>query len=203
MEEEFNIVGAGNTKIDQAWLLAVAEAGELDAVDPEGLEPLPYGAAIRFNGDPDVSGSPYFLPPEGTRCRGTAYVRAGDGSYVITTEGKRLRRPCRNWPVAGGSGVCLIHGGGTQTAIAAAKMRLLSSADAVVGMLVKIALDKKMDAKVRVAACNSILDRIGVRAGVNVTVEAKPWQDLLKRLDADGSLSAAAPDEEGEGDDGS
>jgi hypothetical protein len=182
---EIETSGTGNTRIDREFLAGALAAGELEAIDPDGPDALPFEAMVRYNGDPDVQGSPFFTPPEGQRCKGTAFVRDGTGSYIMATNGKRLRRPCNRWPVRGGTGVCLVHGGGTQKAIAMAKMRLLSAADAVTGSLIKIALDEKMEPKVRVAACNSILDRVGVKAGVDVSVEVKPWQDLLNKLDKD------------------
>lgn len=186
---EIETSGDGNTAIDREFLRKAMAAGQLEAIDPEGPDALPFEAMVRYNGDPDVQGSPYFIPPEGGRCKGTAFVRDGSGSYIMATNGKRLRRPCNRWPVKGGAGVCIVHGGGTSKALAMAKMRLLSAADAVTGSLIKIALDEKMEPKVRVAACNSILDRVGVKAGIDVTVEVKPWQDLLNRLDKNASAA--------------
>jgi hypothetical protein len=189
--------GPGNRIHDQRWIADAEAAGELEIIDPDGPDALPFGAAIRYNGDSDVDGSPYFNPPEGKRCKGHAYVRDAEGRYIIGPDGKRLLRPCLFWPVKGGTGVCIKHGGGSAVAMSAAKLRLLSATDAVIGTIIKIALDEKMDPKVRVAACNSILDRVGIRAGVDVSVSVKPWQDLLKRLDSAGS-SPSSPTIEGD-----
>jgi hypothetical protein len=182
MADDSLIYGSGNIKFDQKWLQRAEDAGMLEVIDPDSPDAPPDGARMRFNGDPNAEGSPWVIPPEGGRCRGKAYLRDGEGNYVYDEKGRRIRRPCLNWPIKGGP-VCIPHGGGVPRVLAAAKMRLLESADVVTAALVKMATDNTIDPKARIQACNSILDRIGVKAGVDVTVEVKPWQDLLQKLE--------------------
>lgn len=178
--------GAGNIARDADWIDRAINAGELEVIDPEGDDALPFGARMRYTGDPEAEGSPWQIPPDGARCKGKSYIRDSEGAYIIGPDGQRLRRPCLQWPIKGGS-VCTRHGGGVPRVLEAAKRRLLESADVVTGALVRMATDPKVAPKDRISACNSILDRIGVKAGVDVSVEVKPWQDLLNKLERDHS----------------
>lgn len=184
----------GNTAHDQRWLAAVEEAGKLEILDDDApVDALPFGARMRFDGDPRNEGSPFHLPQEGQRCKGKAYVRDAGGHYVLDKDDRRIYRQCMNWPIRGGA-VCIKHGGGIPRVLQAAKMRLLASADIVTGSLIHMATDSKVSAKERIQACNSILDRVGVKAGVDVTVEVKPWQDLLQSLQKQAGAELAPAD---------
>lgn len=181
------IVGDGrskNSRRDQDWLFDMRDQGKLKVLEPDGDDETPYGAMVQWDGNPDTEGSPYQIPGPTHGCKGHSYVRDGEGRYILDENNKRLTRPCGKWPIKGGS-VCNKHGGGTPAIIAAAKLRLLNAADAITGALVSVALDKNVPHKDRIAAMNSVLDRIGVKSGVDVTVEIKPWQDLLKQLEAE------------------
>ncbi len=180
--------GSGNVKRDQQWLQIVEEAGMLEPIEDDGND-IPYGARMRFTGDPYAEGSPWQIPPEGGRCRGKARVRDAEGNYVLGPDMEPILRPCDKWPIRGAA-VCTAHGGSTEKVMMAAKMRLLAAADAITGALIHMAMDNKVPARDRITACNSILDRIGLTPGINVEVEVKPWQALLDRLQKQSGASA-------------
>jgi hypothetical protein len=76
---------------------------------------------------------------------------------------RRNGTPCRKYAIQGGT-VCRLHGGSALQVIAAAKLRLALSADAVTARLVKIALSKRTKDADVIAAAKDPLDRAGVRA---------------------------------------
>lgn len=171
--------GRGNIDQDEAFLQWMEKNQVLEVLDPKESEELPFAAKLRFNGDADDEGSPWQIPPPGKRCAGRSFVRDKDGDYVIDESGKRLTRPCYIWPILGGK-VCIKHGGGVHRVKAAALERLVSALDAASGELIKIAMDQEVDPKVRVQAINSIMDRTGVRTGVEVDIRDPGYVDVLR-----------------------
>ena len=96
-------------------------------------------------------------------------------------EGTLLTRPCALAPMKG-SVVCHAHGGLTPGGRKVAQQRLDAAAGAVVSRLVGIALNPSTLDEVAIRAINSILDRAGVRAGVDISVETPEWQSMLKEM---------------------
>lgn len=189
--------GTGNTPADEAYIqwMELAENGGLEVLDLKAQEEeLPFPAKIRWDGDNDDDDSPWKIPPPGRRCRGTAYVRDADGDYVVDRNNVRLTRPCWRHPIKGAT-VCLAHGGGVARVRRAAIERLASSLDAVTGALIKIALNENAADKDRISAINSIMDRVGVRGGVEVDIKDPGYLKVLADL-------FDAPGEDGQEDDG-
>lgn len=172
----------GNIPADDAFIEWMQEHGKLEVYDP-GTDDnaLPFAAKIRYTGKRDDEGSPWLIPPNSKRCNGRAYVRDDDGDYIVDLDGERIMRPCYNWPMRGMT-VCLYHGGGVQRVKRKAVERLVSALDAASGALIKIALDEKVDPKVRIQAIKEIMDRVGVRGGVEVDVQAPGYLDVLRDL---------------------
>ena len=79
----------------------------------------------------------------------------------LCTANRHDGQPCRA-PAIKGHRVCNRHGGQLPSVKAAAQRRLLEAADPAAASLVRIALDKGLDSRVRLAAINSVLDRAGV-----------------------------------------
>lgn len=171
--------GVGNTKKDQAYIEWMELEGKgLEVIDPQE-EGLPFAAKLMYAGDGDSDDSPWKIPPPGKRCNGRAYVRDEDGDYIVDKNRNRIMRPCWNWPIRGGK-VCLFHGGGVVRVRKAAIERMASALDAASGALIKIALNENEESKVRVQAINSIMDRVGVRGGVEVDLKDPGYLDVLK-----------------------
>ena len=171
--------GKGNTPADDDFMEWMRHNGGLKAIDPDEEE-IPFPAKHQWGGKADDD-SPWSIPPPGRRCNGRAFIRDDDGDYVVDKDNVRVTRPCWKWPMKGGT-VCLSHGGGVIRVKKAAVERMASALDAVTGALVKIALDEKVSAKDRVAAINSIMDRVGVRGGTEIDVKEPGYLDVLKNL---------------------
>lgn len=157
--------GRGNSDKDEAWLHWMEDNGGLEVISPEA-EDIPFPAKVRWTGLREDEGSPWMVPPPGKRCSGTAYVRDPDGDYVVDADNKRIIRPCWKWPMKGMT-CCMSHGGGITRVRKAAVERMASALDAVTGELVRLALASR-DEKVRLGAITTIMDRVGVRSGVDL-----------------------------------
>lgn len=171
----------GNAKMDREWLKEQIDLGLVEAIDEDETD-IPFGAMIRWTGDPNDLGSHWVLPPEGRRCRGKSKVRDNEGRVIVAgEENQPLLRPCGKPAILGGA-VCVKHGGGTEVVKNAAKMRLLAASDKLIGALITIALDATQDAKARVAAINSALDRAGIKGITEITVDTPQWRNMLGEM---------------------
>jgi len=176
--------GVGNTPADEAYLqwMELPENGGLEIIDlKEQAEDIPFPAKVRWSGENDADDSPWKIPPPGRRCKGSAYVRDADGDYVLDRNNVRLTRPCWKHPMKGTT-VCLKHGGGVARVRRSAIERMASSLDAITGALIKIALNESVADKDRISAINSIMDRVGVRGGVEVDLKDPGYLKVLAGL---------------------
>lgn len=186
----------GNIPADDAFIEWMQEKERLEVYDPKTDEDaIPFAAKLQFRGKASEEGSPWMVPPEGRRCNGRAYVRDVDGDYIIDSDKQRIMRPCYNWPMKGMK-VCLFHGGGVQRVKRKAVERLVSALDAASGALIKIGLDENVDPKVRIQAIKEIMDRVGVRGGIEVDVQTPGYVDVLRKL-----FERASPVEEDDAED--
>jgi hypothetical protein len=166
--------GRGNSDADQRWIeqyqdmLVRVDGGEWDGL-------------LQWQGTEEEIGNTWVLPPQERRCTAKAAVRDEDGHYVIHKDGHRVTRPCLRWPMRG-SNVCMVHGGGTQASRARAQERLQAAAERASGILVKIALDEGTPIKQRLRALEGILDRTGIRSGVDIALETKKYQDVWDEI---------------------
>ena len=87
-------------------------------------------------------------------------------------------KPCRRYAIRGGN-VCQVHGGGAPQVVAKARERLALAADRMARELLGIASGAESEA-VKLAAVKDALDRAGLGAKAEVSVEVKaPWEELL------------------------
>jgi hypothetical protein len=114
-------------------------------------------------------------------CIARAYVRDKQGRYVVDADNEALTRPCLR-PATPGADVCVVHGGYIPQVKAAARARLALATDMVVGRMLEIALDPNTAHKDAVSAMNSILDRAGIKGGVEIDVSMPQWQQGLRKL---------------------
>lgn len=172
----------GNTKNDIRWLDEQVELGLIEPIG-EDENDIPFGALLRWTGDtlPSAEGSYWILPKEGSRCSGESKIRDAEGRYVIGSDNKEILRPCAKPTILGGK-VCVSHGGGVERVRNAANMRLLAAADSVIGALITIAMDTKQDARARVQAINSVLDRAGVKGTINVNIEVSKYKEMMQEM---------------------
>lgn len=190
--------GVGNTPADAAYLewMKLHENGGLEPIDiKEQEEDIPFPAKVRWTGDDDDDDSPWKIPPPRKRCRGTAYVRDADGDYVLDRNNKRITRPCWKWPMKG-QVVCLTHGGGVVRVRRAAVERMASALDAATGALIKIALNENAADKDRIQAIKEIMDRVGVRGGIEVDIKDPGYLRVLADMFED-SEEGDGPEDDG------
>lgn len=180
----------GHNKMDQRFF---DEYGD-QLVPLDHPEELPYAARLVFTGDEREAGSLFVRPSPERQCTGTAWVRDSHGDYVMKRDAdgvlSRMQRPCGNWRMLGAV-VCHKHGGSAPLVKEAAQIRLLCAADAVSGELISIAMDRSQDGKVRVMAINSLLDRVGIKTGLDINIEPKGFETLLKKWMDNGLEDAA------------
>lgn len=183
------VASGGNTKPDASWLAIHAEEIELpdESTRPEGFL---YKVNYQWQGYLDEMDTSHFelfrREPNGRKCTGTAYVRDQTGMYVVDLEWNRLTRPCLSRPAVGGP-VCHAHGAKIPVVKAAAERVIAHAAEVVALRLVGLTdyADEKqepIDHKVRLAAMNSVLDRAGIRGGVQVEVTGTGFQNILDDL---------------------
>lgn len=172
--------GPYNIPADQNWFDENAE--RLTPVT-EDDDLIPANVRWIFDGDKSCIefGSYWNIPSEGNRCHGISYIRGPGGAHIIDENGERLTRPCLMNPILGAD-VCVSHGGGAEKVKQAAKLRLLAASDYMIGMLIQIALDPGVDARSRVQAINSILDRADIKSGANIELSVPGWQKILQAV---------------------
>lgn len=166
----------GNTKIDQAWI----ERHRDELIELGEEEEVPFGVRYRWAGlAPTLAGE--FMVGEDRPCVGRAFVRDHEGRKIIDANGSLLTRPCAK-PSMNGGVACASHGGLTPQSLASAKARLLAAADSVVARLIGLALSPDVLDADAIKAINSILDRAGIRAGVDIDIKTPEWQEMLKEM---------------------
>lgn len=185
-----NVGGKGNTKPDISWLDEALEAGRLFAVEKEDR---PKDCLFEFNyqwdgdaGEVDLDWFEPFRRSATRKCSGTAYIRDETGMYIADNEWQRLTRPCLSLPMKGGP-VCHAHGANIPVVIAAAKRRLAEAAEVAAMRLVQLTGPRdeeniRVRPQDRITAIGSVLDRVGVKGGLEVDVKATGFQKVLSDL---------------------
>lgn len=182
----------GNTRPDAAWLDYMSEQGRLllpdEADRPDGFL---YDIHYQWDGyaeELDVSFFEQFRRPPAMdrQCTGTAYVRDESGMYVIDDAWERLRRPCLR-PPGRGTTVCHAHGAKIPVVVAAAKARLAMASDAVAGRLITLTgtrdeLNRPIRPQDRIVAAQAVLDRAGVKGGLEVEMTGTGFQKVIADL---------------------
>jgi hypothetical protein len=179
----------GNTKPDAAWLDHVADQLFLpeESERPDGFL---YDIHYQWDGyadDLDISFFEQFRRnPALPFCNGTAYVRDESGMYVIDNDWERLRRPCLG-RVGKGTTVCHAHGSKIPVVLAAAKARLANASDVVAQRLINLTattdeLNRLVRPQDRLVAIQAVLDRAGIKGGVEVELTGTGFERVLGDL---------------------
>lgn len=120
-----------------------------------------------------------------TPCRGKTVIRYKHdeighrkGDPVLDSDGARTYRPCESWG-ANGTDLCFVHGGASGSTIADAKRKLAAAADEMAETLRLIANDERLPAETRLKAAATVLDRVGIKTGVDVSLETPGWQKAI------------------------
>lgn len=147
----------------------------------------------RKSGDSEIPTLPREPRNRNVKCNGRTVIRYKkdeDGHLkddpILDANGARQYRPCEAF-AANGTDYCTAHGGSTPAAIAAAKRTLSLAADDFAETIKAIANDERLPAETRLKAAAQGLDRIGVRAGVDIALETPGWQKMLQEEFGSGS----------------
>lgn len=186
----------GNSKPDQEWLAAIGDdVVELERDEKTGkilLDDCPWDVSYQFQGYAEEVAPDFFEDfRRGDRqCTGVAYIRDARGGYIVDLEGIRLQRPCLAMPMNGMS-VCQKHGGQLGHVKAAAERRLTHAAEKAATTLIVLTDTRDeegelVEQSVRVKAANSVLDRVGIKAGSTVEISVPGYKNVMDRLFGDG-----------------
>jgi hypothetical protein len=110
-------------------------------------------------------------------------VNAGAGEVQCTARSKATGERCRRASSLGGN-VCIMHGAAAPQTRAKAQRRLQQAADVLVQRLLSFALDGNVADPVAMQAINSALDRAGLKAGIDVDVTLKPFQQIYEAMES-------------------
>lgn len=158
-----------------------------------------------YTGEPLDFGYPYQLPPDEFRCTFEVLVRDDEGNAVLDVDREELKRRCPKWGMQIANGrtlhLCLEHvprgAAGVQAAI---KEMMLSASLAVTAAVIKDAKDPKTQPRDRVAIWREMMDRVGVRGGVEISADVALWERVLGEMIAEeGSDGAGRQDPGAEG----
>jgi hypothetical protein len=97
---------------------------------------------------------------------------------------KRDGEACRRFPLRG-TNRCRLHGGASPQAQAKARERILGAADLAAQRLIEFMNDKRVPWPVRLSAARDLLDRAGLGAKNELTVELPQWQAVIDRIVVD------------------
>jgi hypothetical protein len=184
----------GNSICDQDWIAEMIKDGSLHGIDP-GSKPKDFYWDVLFQWDGEAEDiNPDFFefyrfptkihPPR--KCNGTAYIRDQRGGYVADRDWNRLTRQCIGRPAAGMT-VCHAHGAKVPLIRAAAQRRLVEASEVVAGRLIGLTDthdedNNPIDHKDRISASNSVLDRAGIKAGVEIEVTTPGYKKVLEAM---------------------
>jgi len=184
------VATGGNTHPDQAWIEIVLEDGELHEPDQSQRPPdFIYDVQYQWAADADELNTDFFMSfkrPGTRQCNGTAYVRDSSGMYIVDRHWVKLRRPCLANPMKGAV-VCQAHGGLVPVVKAAAQRALDNASEIVALRLIgltgtKDEVNALIEHKTRLAAANSVLDRVGIKGGMDVEVKLPGYKNVLAKL---------------------
>jgi hypothetical protein len=142
-----------------------------------------------WSGETRDLGNPFQMPPPERQCQKGDIIRDAHGQPILGADGLEVMRPCENWTIVGAP-ICIQHAGGVGRVRQLAQEQIAACTHALIGVLVEIAMDPAAENKERIAATNSLLDRGGVKAGIDVTVTEtgrdKIWASLQQAEIGDG-----------------
>lgn len=189
--QKTKIKTGGNTIPDRAF--CEDEAENLLPLT-EKPDDFPWDVELQWNGyaeelDPDYWEQ--FRRYHKRKCTGISYVRDARGGYIVDLDHIRLQRPCFANPMLGMM-VCAKHGGQLGHVREAAERRLTHAAEKAANALITLTdprdeLENIVEQGVRVKAANSVLDRVGIKAGASIEIEVPGYKRIMEKLFGDDS----------------
>ena len=190
--QKTKVVTGGNSLPDREWIAAIGddlvELPKDPATGKVKIDDVPWDVTYQFQGYADEVAPDFFEEfRRGERqCTGIAYIRDAKGGYIIDLDGIRLQRPCLASPLNGMS-VCQKHGGQLGHVKEAAQRRLSHAAEKAATTLITLTdvrdeAGELVEQSVRIKAANSVLDRVGIKAGAEIELDMPGFKTVMDRL---------------------
>lgn len=141
--------------------------------------------SLVWSGRAEDIGHPYQLPPPHLRCRAERPMRDDEGGAILDADLAPLIRRCPKWAMTG-SDRCVEHAKGSKAVMDLVRERIASDANAYYAELRRIAFDREASDADRIKAINSMLDRGGLKAGVEVSADKDSWAELYHMITGEG-----------------
>jgi hypothetical protein len=167
-------------------------AADREFIDAHVDQFLHKDGSLVWSGKTEDIGHPYQLPPPHLRCGAERQMRDDEGGKILDRDLNPLVRRCPNWTLAGAER-CVDHLKGSKSVMDEVRKRIASDANTYYQALRAIALDTGASDADRIKAINSMLDRGGLKAGIEVSADADSWGALYKMISGeaeDGSSGA-------------
>lgn len=161
----------GNRPEDKAFIQSAAEAGELKAQN---------GHLIWQGRSADLL-HPYQVPPDDRRCIWLRQMRDDIGGQILDVDLNPLKERCPNWAMLRAN-LCVQHAKGSKAVMEAAREMIAAAAPALVGQLIANALSDAVSPADQIKAINSLLDRFGLRGGIEVGPDMPAWREIMDEL---------------------
>lgn len=143
------------------------------------------GSLVWSGIDLDI-GNPYQLPPPHLRCTMSRGLRDDEGGAILNRDLVPLIHRCPKWAM-NGANRCVDHAQGSKAVMDAVRERIASDANAYYAELRRIALDRTASDGDRIKAINSMLDRGGLKPGVEISADKDSWGELYQMITGGGS----------------
>jgi hypothetical protein len=156
-------------------------AADRDFIDAHPDQFLHSDGSLVWTGRATDIGHPYQLPPPHMRCTHTRIMHDDDGGAILDVDRNPLKDRCPKWSMMGADR-CVDHAKGSKAVMDAVRERIVNDSNVFYQELRRIALDGNAADSDRIKALNSLLDRGGLKAGVEVSADEDSWGRLYDRI---------------------
>lgn len=143
-----------------------------------------------WSGRSEDIGHPEQLPPPHLRCSAERKLRDDEGGEILDVDRNPLVDRCPSWAILGGSR-CVGHLKGSKSVMDGVRERIAMDANAFYQELRRIALNTAAADADRIKALNSLLDRGGLKAGVEISADTDSWAALHKMITGEDNATNA------------
>ena len=156
-------------------------AGDREFIKAHADQFLHKDGSLVWSGKSEDIGHPYQLPPPHMRCGTARGIRDDEGGPILDRDLIPLIQRCPNWAMSGADR-CVDHAKGSKSVMDKVRERIVSDANVYYSELRRIALDRNASDADRIKAINSMLDRGGLKAGVEVSADKDSWAELYHMI---------------------
>lgn len=182
------VVAAGTSSVSgghdpDAQPRALNTAADRDFIQANVDQFLHRDGSLIWSGKSEDIGHPSQLPPPELRCSTERQLRDDEGGNILDRDLNPLIRRCPNWAIRGGDR-CVDHLKGSKAVMDEVRKRIAADANAFYGELRRIALNPHSEDADRIRALNSLLDRGGLKAGVEISADTDSWAAIYAKITA-------------------